>query len=128
MKKQSALTFLLGAIFGGGISAFYFSGTVVREIVPGEVKVLTKTEYRDVTAPAHSIQNDLREVTKFPDHSPEESVHDADEIGKYESTEGDEASQMEKFERSMASEQSNEEESPAENNYEPPPVEEPSEN
>ena len=129
MKKQFALTFLLGAICGGGISAFYFSGNTTKEFVPGEVKILTKTEYRDVPVNTSSIQNDSREITKFPEHtSPEESIHDADEVGKYDSHEEDESSQMDKFERSMASEQTPDEEATPETMSEPPPIEEPSEN
>lgn len=128
MKKLFAFTFLMGAICGGGVTAFFFSGSDLKEAVPGEVKVLTRTEYRDVPVSTNSIQNDSREVTKYPEQTPEESPHDSDEVGKYDSPEEDESTQMEKFERSMASDQPSEEETPSENMYEPPPLEEPSEN
>ncbi len=127
MKKQFALTFLMGAICGGGFTAFYFSGNEVKEAVPGEVKVLTRTEYRDMQVNTNSHQDNSPEVAKYPEQAPEESPHDSDEVGKYDSPEEDESTQMEKFERSMASDQPTEEETPSENMYEPPPLEEPSE-
>ncbi len=127
MKKQLVLMFLLGAVFGYGLSAFHFSGK------PAEIKVLTKTEYKEVPVNTFSIQNDSREQTKFPEHQPEDSEHEADEIGKYESRDVDSSedlSQMDKFERSMAgaSEEASvpspeEAQSPGE-----PPMEETSEN
>lgn len=88
MKKQIVLTFLLGAAFGGGISAFYFSGSTSTE-----VKVLTRTEYKEVQVP----QPGTIDVPKYPEHDEEDSIHDADDVGEYES--------HDEPERSMASDQ-----------------------
>lgn len=84
-----------------GISALYFLRT------SGEVKTLTKTEYKEVPAKTDSIQNHSTDVPSFPEYKQVDSIHEDDDVGKYDSLSdesSEELTQMERYERSMASE------------------------
>lgn len=103
MKKLPVLIFLVGAICGGGVTAAFLHHLCVEHT---EVKVLTKTEYKEMPNTT-VIQYDALEVPK--DHQDGlDSNHENDEVGKFDSpaeNDNESVSQLEKFERSMASEQ-----------------------
>ncbi len=103
MKKRLALTFLLGAATGVGIYAFSHN-FYHPESRNSEVKVLTKTEYKTIretiVAPGDSLDNQ-----KYPEvDSLTEADYDENDPSLREVPSEDPESQMEKFERSVASE------------------------
>jgi hypothetical protein len=105
LDKRLAFTFLVGTVVGG-ISTYLFIGPPVPQFLPGEVKVYTKTEYKTVheQTPAEIV-----EVPKYPEvdetQMDENETHD---MSSYEAPVEEQpevvTSQVEKFERSVASE------------------------
>lgn len=91
--------------------------------MPGEVKVLTRTEIKTIRD--EDDQNPSMDVPKYPDEQVEDSIGpDASDMSLYEEP----LSQSDKFERSLAGDPETEPSSPSEEA--PPeviPVEEPSE-
>ena len=70
--------------------------------MPGEVKVLTRTEYKTIKDESGS-EAAVMDVPKYPDEPVEDIIGaDAAEVSGYETHE--EETQSEKFERSMAGE------------------------
>lgn len=105
MKKALSITFILGAITGSTLT-FFLTNESSTQFLPGEVKVLTKTEYRN--SPNETING---EVLEIPGETPEpiddfQDMETPESVGYEIPDEGVEAvpTQMDKFERSIASE------------------------
>lgn len=104
MKRTLAFTFIFGAVTGSALTT-YFAVESAPQILPGEVKVLTKTEFRNT--PFETINGDVLEITDESSHSGDSHHDDHPETVGYEiPDEGMEAiqTQMDKFERSISSE------------------------
>ncbi len=104
LKKTLALTFIIGAVTGSALTIYLNADSAIR--LPGEVKVLTKTEYKNIptdTINYNALDIPGESVERFDDS---QDMETPESVGYEIPDEGAEAipTQMDKFERSIASE------------------------